>query len=570
MTIVYTIPYLLEVSNNIGDTSILFPFLKSFYGKYSQKVTEDRKIPLFSKTSKYNNFPIRCKWKCGSSDQKCENSVKNGRSVKNEWRKDKENSSSSVKMIPTRIQKASGIKGLAIKILNKITNNNFIKQSDELLKILLENKEKESVLIIANLILEKVWYDKGFYTLYVNICKKLWENDDWVSEGYKITSVKKGNIVKYYYTLKFDVSKTPSPINGPFNSNKKALDEAKKMCNFRYVFISICRDNFYKRSDYIKKSVDLPETSQKYKLKRRLFGTVEILGHFFIEGGIDENIIHFMSMSLFHTDNLRQSGAEFQEEIEALKLLWDIVIKKMKPSSMSEYYVILQSEMNRDWCSRIKFMIEDMLVLSKPNVKNLKFKTSLQKEVSVCWKKSCNIKDNENKELFLINHEKIKDDIVKLSRNYSDENKEYMFGLLSSVKEFSTFSEGVVSGLIKDSLEYCEYVENHSLTILSFLEKNDISNLTFNKLSEALRSACEDIGDLKIDAPKAPQNISFVIGKILKGTKTGKIEIDINKTSFDFKGLVDLKKEWENILKLTENYIDKEILASRFNILKLY
>jgi hypothetical protein len=245
--------------------------LKSFYGKYSQKVSEDRKIPLFSKTSKYNNFPVRCQWKGGSSDKKCDNSRTNTHYVKNEWRKDKETSSSSLKMPPTKIQKASGIKGLAIKILNKITNNNFIKQSDELLKILLENKEKESVLIIANLILEKVWYDKGFYTLYVNLCKKLWENDEWVSDGYKITSTKKGNIVKYYYTVNFDVSKTPSPINGPFDSHQKALDEAKKNCNFRSVFISICRDNFYKRAEYINEAVNLPESSQKYKLKRRLF-----------------------------------------------------------------------------------------------------------------------------------------------------------------------------------------------------------------------------------------------------------------------------------------------------------
>lgn len=606
--IVYTITSLLELANNLGETSISFPFLESFYGKYSQKVTEDRKIPLFSRTSKYNNFPVRCQWKGGNSErpvQKYDKSRENSRHhtvdryVKDEWRKDKENSpSGSVKMVPTKIQKVTGIKGLAIKVLNKITNSNFKQQSDQLLKILLENKEKGSVLIIANLILEKVWYDKGFYNLYVNLCKKLWENDEWVSEGYQILSMKKGNKMEYFYTLQFDVKQTPSSMKGPFDSNKKALDEAKQMSNFRSVFISLCRDNFYKRAEYITEAANLPETSQKYKLKRRLFGTVEILGHFFMTGGIDETIIHFMNMSLLHTDNLHQSGAKFPEEIEALKLLWDIVIKKMKPASMSEYYVLLQSEMNRKWCSRIKFMIEDMLVLSKPTVPKFKFKTTFQKEVPVGWKNdekeqnssdtkddtsdtendtsdteddTSDTEDDKNKELSSNTsktNEKLTSDVVKLSRNYNDENKEDMFELLRSIKDFSTFSASVVSGLIKDSSEYGEYADNHSSTILSFLENYDISSLTFNKLSEALTSAGEDIGDLKIDAPKAPSNISFVIGKILKGTKTGKIEIDINKTSVNFGGPVEGKKEWENILKLTENYIDKETLTTRFEILK--
>ena len=143
-----------------------------------------------------------------------------------------------------------------------------------------------------------------------------------------------------------------------------------------------------------------------------------------------------------------------------------------------------------------------------------------------------------------------------------------MFELLYSIKDFSTFCNSVVTRIIKDSLEYGEYSDNHSSTILLFLENYNISSLTFNNLSEALTLACEDIGDLKIDAPKAPENISFVIGKILKETKIGKIEIDINKKSVNFGGYTDIKKEWENILKLTENYINKETLISRLNILK--
>ena len=79
------------------------------------------------------------------------------------------------------------------------------------------------------------------------------------------------------------------------------------------------------------------------------------------------------------------------------------------------------------------------------------------------------------------------------------------------------------------------------------------------------------MGDIKIDAPKAPKNMSFIIGNILKGTKTGKIEININKTtvmSNDNTKIDETKKEWDNILKLTENFIDKDTLINRFEILK--
>ena len=249
--IVYSIYSLLELANK-NDEHYSFPFLESFFGSYSQKVTEDKKIPLFSKTTKYNNFPVRCQWKSEKKEDK-----------NDEWRKEKS-------MVPTKIQKVSGIKGLACKVLNKITINNFEIQLTELLKVLCENKESMSVVIIANLILEKIWYDKSFYMLYLNLCKKLWENDDWVSESYKI--FEKGK--KYFYSLFSDEN-----IKGPFTTYEYAEENAKKMSNFKSVFIGLCRDNFYKREQFINEMNHLDDSNKKYKLKRQIFGTIEILGY---------------------------------------------------------------------------------------------------------------------------------------------------------------------------------------------------------------------------------------------------------------------------------------------------
>lgn len=598
--IVYSISSLLELADKLSEISVSLPFLESFAGKYSQKVTEDRKTPLFSKTSKYNNFPVRCQWKSGGSernnhryDRRRERPRTYDRfQPKDEWRKASSSSSPTQRMVPTKIRKVAGIKGLAIKVLNKITETNFEKQANELLKVLLENKEKNSVNIIAELILEKVWYDKGFYKLYVNLCKKLWENDEWVSECYQIHCVEKSK-KEYFYSSNLESSTKPV-LKGPYNSKEKAIAEAKRMVNFKSIFISLCRDNFYKRHTFITEASGLPDSTKKYKLKRRLFGTVEILGHFCNMGHLDENIIHFIILSLLHTDNIHSSGAKYAEELEALKLLWDIVHNKIGQRVMGEYSNLLNVELKREWCSRINFMLEDMLETIKtvaPKRGNGKFRPTIINtptstrvthskqtlKIPASWDNvgvsdvSGDVERDEKEEPSTEMNEKdakIAKDIIKLSRHYNDENKEDMFEMLKAAKKMSEFSMNIVSNIIKDSTEYGEYAESHSSTILSLLDNYDISKLSFKNLSEAITLAGEDICDLKIDAPKAPKNMSFVIGKILKGTKTGKIEININKTSVEYGDPDENKKEWDNILKLTENFVDKDTLTTRFEILK--
>ena len=182
---IYSITSLLDVFEKVQTPSTSFPFLESFCRNYSQKVTEDRKAPLFSKTTKYNNFPVRCQWKSktyNKNNNKNKNKNRNKIDKYNKWRKDN--------MIATKIKKVAGIKGLAITILNKITENSFEKQSSNLLICLNNNKSCDSGYIIANLILEKIWYDKGFYELYIKLCKKLWEDNGWLSETYKVFNKK--------------------------------------------------------------------------------------------------------------------------------------------------------------------------------------------------------------------------------------------------------------------------------------------------------------------------------------------------------------------------------------------
>jgi hypothetical protein len=593
--IFYSISSLLELSNKM-ESKISFPFLESFFGSYSQKVTENQKIPLFSKTTKYNNFPVRCKWK--SSDKKSENKncdeyreVKDVKSPIKEWRKESE-----PLMIFTKIQKVSGIKGLAIKVLNKITETNFEVQSTELLKVLCENKEKMSVEIISNLILEKIWYDKSFYRLYVNLCKKLWENNEWVSECYEVSYIQKGKKKEYFYTLYFESKQS---LKGPFKTNELAKEKAIKMANFKTVFVALCRDNFYRREEFIKEMVNMPDSNQKYKLKRRLFGTIEILGHIYEMGYLEESIIHYLLLSLLHPEN---KGSKYEEELETMKLLWDIVYKKIG-SKKNEYKTLLKKENKKNWSSRIKFMISDMIsnistIISDKVLEDIEDQDIEDQDIEDQDIKDKNIEDqniedqdiedqdikdkniedqdiedqdiedqdikDKNIEDQDIKDKNIENDITNLSRKFNIKNKKDIFSKLKS-KNISPIN--IVTNLIRDSTEYGEYAESHSSTILSFLENYEISKLSFEKLSTAIAKVGEDMCDIKMDAPKAPVNMSLVIGNILKGTKTGKIEININKTTV-ISDNINSKKEWDNILRLTENIIDKDTLINRFEILK--
>jgi hypothetical protein len=585
--IVYSISSLLELAEKLSDVPISFPFLESFAGKYSQKVTEDKKVPLFSKTSKYNNFPVRCQWKGGNNERPGQkhdgrrDRSSHDRYQKSGWRtmSNRPSSNPSERMAPTKFKKVSGIKGLAMKVLNKITENNFNAQSNELLNVLLENKEEMSVRIIAELVLEKIWYDKGFYNLYVNLCKKLWDNNDWISECYQIHNTTKGNVDEYFYSLKFESNK--SVHKGPFRSKEQAISQAKKVSNFKSVFLSLCRDNFYKRDGFIKEASELPDSTKKYKLKRRLFGTVEILGYFYKMGYLNEDIIHFVFLSLLHTDNIHSSGAKCAEEIEAIKLLWDIVHENINKNTMGEYGGLLQTEMKKSWGSRINFMIEDMIetINTKGQVsgngfrpRKLQLKTT--NNVVSQWETSnkspatpttpgskSSVKSNDAA------NEKLVKEIIKLSRHYDNENNDDLLDIFKTVDKLSNFNVSAVSNIIKDSTEYGEYAESHVNTIISLLENHNVSSLSFYSLSEAFTIAGEDIPDLKIDAPKAPKNMSYMVGKILNETKEGKIKIDVNKTNIDFGDPVEIEQEWKNILKLTEEFVSPDVLSSRFEIL---
>lgn len=554
-----------------------FPFLESFAREYSQKVSEDKKTPLFSKTSKYNSFPVRCQWKSDKSGERKKKKDGRGdedremRSAENRdnvWRK--ENLESNIE--PTKLKKASGFLSSVLRVLNKITEDNFDSQIKELLKVLNEKKDPKAVKMIANIILEKVWYDKSFYNIYVSLCQKLWENNEWSSESYKIFSSTTSDVLMYFYVLQIDPlpdnAKAPA-LNGPYKTQEEAEIAAKQCVHLRTIFLALCRDHFHQREKYITESNKLGDCNERYKLRRKLFGTVEIVGQFYKMGYLKESVIHYIFLSLLHSDHNKQDGAKFEEEIEAFHLLWNVAKSKLPNHIFKEYRPLLEKEkMSNKWSSRTSFMIDDM-------VESMRCRF-LPKRV-IPLKKEANIQpkqlDNSKTDMLFDERELI-EKTLKLSR--SGNGAIEMITENVKVHKYNDRSgciTNITTSLLKDSTEYGEYLPAHLKTILALL-KTEGSGLTFSQLSEAFSSASEDISDLKIDAPKAPDNFAILLSSILQTNEDDVLQISISPTDTNLPNL-EIEEfengqliEWKNIIKLSSKHIGIDV-SSRVTLFSM-
>lgn len=464
---VYSIDSLLRLSETIQKDSFSFPFLESFVGKYSQKVSEDRKTPLFSKTTKYNSFPVRCKWNNHEKKNK-----------KETWRHS--NTKHSIKNKPnvTKIYKREGIQGIVINVLNKLTKKNIDNISSILLDAIGNSKEENCLEIVANAILEKVWYDKGFYELYVILCKKIWEKN-WDIPHTIHKKVNNYQIEEYYYSLYSNIKQY-----GPFKNIDTIKEHIKKNMNFKKIFISLCKNHFCKRYLYCKTLQDIKNSSEQFIYKRKIFGTVQILGYLYKYNHISQDIIHYILLSLLHSDSKTQKGCLYEEEMEAFKLLWDIVSNMFSKEEKEEYIQLCKKELPR-WSPRTRFMIDDIISSCSTN-------TQKDSEKNILQKITKKIVPNLTQQDFT--------NIVSFSRKGNIDS-------ISPLLQKSKIQE-ILIPIIQDIMEYHEYISNHIKLIDFCIKKYTIDQKT---ICSIFSKTCIELPDILIDAPRAKKNIQECI-----------------------------------------------------------
>jgi hypothetical protein len=552
-----------------------FPFLESFAREYSQKVSEDKKTPLFSKTTKYNSFPVRCQWKGEKKIEKSKNGEKNKKIKNNIWRTEKIKplySLEPIKITPFKVEIT--LETSILKILNKITENNMDKLIYDFLKVLQESENPLTVKIVAQSILEKVWYDKSFYNLYVSLCQTLWSHEKWMEKGYS-PSISVKNKKKFYVKV-FD-----KEILGPFEHQEEAEKYGKRHVHLRTVFLALCRDNFFQREQFIKESQEVLDSNQRYKLRRKLFGTVEIMGQFYKMGFLKEEVIHYLFLSLLHqykSDEEKEiiykeeKGAVYEEEIEALHLLWSIVKNTMPYSVFMEYKPIFEYEKTRQWCYRISFMLDDLIEFCGGKTLTSEKKENIKKEGKEKEEKE-KIKIDEMVELCAEEKEKQLKNFIKWSREQNQEKIEEKikekinkYKTLNGHAEMYCFNHDTdlkffFIGILKDAIEYCEHTKNH-LKTFSYFEKYFSNNHSMNK-NVIFSAASENLADLKIDAPKALENLAYIVGETTINTYN-LLSINLHPSllneepdDFDKEYEEEQYKEWKTVLNIAvKNYPD--------------
>ena len=109
----------------------------------------------------------------------------------------------------------------------------------------------------------------------------------------------------------------------------------------------------------------------------------------------------------------------------------------------------------------------------------------------------------------------------------------------------SNLHEKLLIQTIKDSIEYGEFKEKHTGFINYFINSLNISN---NMISNAVTNVVSSLLDIKIDAPKASDNLKYFLSNINKN-----ITINLNNIEYDDYEPNDIKEECFNITNNLDN-----------------
>ena len=420
---------------------------------------------------------------------------------------------------------------IVIGNLNKITKNNI----DKIIKIfdskIREHSDPRLLNILACEILNKICFDKSFYELYIRLYKHI------------------GDIV-------------------PEISFGEECDDI----NFNAILVDLCQIEFEKRGEYLKKienevltrqeEKDYDYELEEYKLKRKIFGIVEMIAYLYRGECIMEDIIHICLLSLIN-DCLSSELSTYGSSCycEAFIIMWKIIDRnisneksvnsKMRSRSklslplpvfenkrnnttskatntkyITEYAFEISkmySRRNYILSSKVRFLLDDIydLFLNKYTWTNIdKIVYVLDKTV-----------DNDNTDVNLdncgdtndteetVSDDDIRDFIIKMEKNVAFYSKKPdLFNFIDSIEKCG-IKRGIMSGNIYDRymkelfsvimMRCFEY--NNTIDIYTNLVKDMVSRGIFNNqnILDGYSYIDEWHDEFIIDFPKMDETIQI-------------------------------------------------------------
>lgn len=318
----YTLDFVLSIKDNyhfnkenISDT--LNNFL-SLYEKQSS-VIEFKKYKKYSKQSQNKlNYNINHTYKKN----------KNNKNNSSTWRKKELSLKKGENAWISHTLSSNGnntdekcyikYKKIILGNLNKITDKNIDKIISILSNKLIEYNDILTLYILAEELINKIWFDNSFHEQYIKIIKHFSNlEEEWYSNLFLIYSDDKGYHWKYMkYTEEHE--KYTSCFKGPFIdiSYDSVKNNANTCSNFKTIFLNICQREFSKKLIYIKEleeymtilntntntnennNLDEDYEMKIFNLKRKVFGTIEIIGYLYKHSEIKIDIINIININI--------------------------------------------------------------------------------------------------------------------------------------------------------------------------------------------------------------------------------------------------------------------------------
>ena len=287
--------------------------LNNFLKSYEVIVSEDNVKPIFSQTTRYNQFP-KNKYSYSNKPNPLFN-INN-----NAW-------------IPTKNENECFLKKIKI-ILNKITPNNFDKIIINFIEIINKINDIDNIKEINKILILKIIKDKEFHNMYFKLCKTIWNND---TLRYNIIKIyKKTN--KYYWQY----NGKENDFIQPFNIIDTIKSNINSTINFKKMLITDLLFEINNKNIYFNKIKEMDNDDEIFKIKNKIF-----------------------SISLFITKLYK-----FKEinEIEYNNLLYKFIDKDIFKEDIETIYIILKEYNNifsNTFIDIIKEKLHNISILNK-------------------------------------------------------------------------------------------------------------------------------------------------------------------------------------------------------------
>jgi len=449
---IYTIEFIRGLASQYSEAKI--ENIGDFIEDYKHILEIDSETPVFSRTTKYKSFPKKHFKKRGNHVI-----VRGGSNFK------LFTPNSDIE----RIQQS--VRGT----LNKINDSNAKKIIAELQSKISQFNSVETLDILAIEVHRKIIFDRQFQSIYILLCSQIWSMQEWHDQLVTIVD----NDGELYWGHNYNVEKDDTTLHGPFHSEEALRADSRKQVNFRRNLLNLLQKEFSKRDEYLQAMETAEDESDRFKAKRHILAIVEFIVKLYLDRLISQPAVHIVFFDLLGVSDLDSKGEPLPPAsqpndvcIETFVTGWKVMQKRKFPAPYIKQYLdhferLLNSY---NWCNRIRFMMEDLLISKKGErqMNNGKSWANVASKVT-------------------LEYEQIETLVNKYRRGVD---------LSETVSKLSN----------AEAVDLGEIVLNAALDQPNDAQK--LSELTKElqlDLQEVFNEFLENIDDIKIDIPKAPE-----------------------------------------------------------------